>query len=188
MAQPALPKPPAPIDPIRQQLDELDALLQKMLTLPVAAPEAESPAVEQHSPPPEPEPEPLPPLPPPRTILSPPPLDPEPLPQSADPSRPEPTTSEPPPRPTVRIDPPHRSRKPVWTPPPKPVPAPTSIGLKLLLGINFLFDKAVSPLGPLGRWLRGPWGRAAVGGVGLLFLAAALALVLMDWLGWSRLP
>src|SRR5262245_31688163 len=101
MAHPAPPKPTATIDPIRQQLDELDALLQKMLTLPVAAPEAETGAADPKAapPPPESDPEPLPPLPPlppPRTILSP-PIPPGPSPEPVAPVSSEPSGAEPPP-------------------------------------------------------------------------------------------
>jgi len=54
-----------------------------------------------------------------------------------------------------------------------------------LLGINWAFDLATAWLGPLGRWLRGPRGRALLGWGGLLLLAATLAWLAYDTLGWT---
>jgi hypothetical protein len=54
-----------------------------------------------------------------------------------------------------------------------------------LLWINWPFDRATGLLGPLGRWLRGPGGRALLGWGGLLLLAAALAWLAWDGLGWT---
>jgi hypothetical protein len=50
---------------------------------------------------------------------------------------------------------------------------------------NRLFDRAASRLGLVGRWLRGRWGRGLLGFVGVLCLAAAGVLLLLDWIGWT---
>lgn len=53
MSSPALPRSPAATSPMRQQLDELDALLQRMLTLPVnQLPEPEGSSGGESQPPP----------------------------------------------------------------------------------------------------------------------------------------
>jgi hypothetical protein len=54
-----------------------------------------------------------------------------------------------------------------------------------LLWTNWAFDQATSWLGPLGRWLRAPGGRALLGWGGLLLLAAALAWLAWDGMGWT---
>ncbi len=54
-----------------------------------------------------------------------------------------------------------------------------------LAWINGAFDFVTAWLGPVGRWLRGPAGRGLLGWVGLLLLAAALAWLAWDGLGWT---
>jgi hypothetical protein len=54
-----------------------------------------------------------------------------------------------------------------------------------LVWLNQAFDWSTAWLGPLGRWLRGPSGQALLGWSGLLMLAAALAWLALDTLGWS---
>jgi hypothetical protein len=54
-----------------------------------------------------------------------------------------------------------------------------------LVAFNAVFDVFLAPWGPPGRWLRGAAGRRFLGALGLLCLAAALALGLADWLGWT---
>jgi hypothetical protein len=54
-----------------------------------------------------------------------------------------------------------------------------------LAWLNGLFDLCLLPLGPLGRWFRGSAGRNLLGTVGVLCLLAALALVALDWFGWT---
>jgi hypothetical protein len=51
-----------------------------------------------------------------------------------------------------------------------------------LVWFNRLFDLLLMPLG---RWARGPAGRNLLGTVGVLCLLAALALVALDWCGWT---
>ena len=54
-----------------------------------------------------------------------------------------------------------------------------------LVWINIAFDGLTVLLGPLGRWLRGPTGRAMIGWIGVLLLAGAMAWALFDWMGWT---
>jgi hypothetical protein len=54
-----------------------------------------------------------------------------------------------------------------------------------LVGFNAAFDLCLEPWGPIGRWLRGPTGRALLGILGLLFLTAAAALAAAEWIGWT---
>jgi hypothetical protein len=54
-----------------------------------------------------------------------------------------------------------------------------------LVGMNRVFDGTTWLLGPLGRWLRAPAGRTLLGWLGLLLLAGALAWGILDWVGWS---
>lgn len=68
-----------------------------------------------------------------------------------------------------------------------PVPA---LFLPLVL-LNQAFDGCTCLLGPFGRWLRSPSGRASLGGSGVLLLLAALVWVTIDALeldvmGWTR--
>jgi hypothetical protein len=53
------------------------------------------------------------------------------------------------------------------------------------VGFNAAFDLCLWPWGPIGRWLRGPTGRALLGILGLLCLTAAAALAVADWIGWT---
>ena len=55
-----------------------------------------------------------------------------------------------------------------------------------LVGFNAVFDACLLPWGPLGRWLRGPTGRAFLGILGLLFLTAAAAWAAAEWIGWTQ--
>jgi hypothetical protein len=50
------------------------------------------------------------------------------------------------------------------------------------------FDRATASLGVTGRWLRSGGGRTALGGIGLLLWALALAVVLAAWIGWTGSP
>jgi hypothetical protein len=66
-----------------------------------------------------------------------------------------------------------------------PPPEWTPWRLWPLVGFNAAFDLCLRPWGPIGRWLRGPTGRALLGILGLLCLTAAAALAAADWIGWT---
>ena len=161
--------------PTRQQLDDLDALLQRMLALPV------NPAEEPAAPPAFSEP----PAPAGNMILS------GPLPPA--PPRP---AADPVPLPLLNPVPPADRRAPVLPPPGRVVsprqaliasrpPAPPPL-LRPILWLNRGFDGLAFSLGRPGRWLRRPAGRTLLGLAGLALLAAAVALVLFDRIGWTR--
>lgn len=90
-------------------------------------------------------------------------------------------------QPVVELSPPPQVAPPIITRPTPPAPAPegTPWHLLPLAGFNAAFDVCLEPWGPIGRWLRGPTGRALLGIFGLLFLTAALALAAADWIGWT---
>jgi hypothetical protein len=178
------------LQPARQQLDELDALLERMLALPVAGAADEPlgdllpPPVDEARPDDE-------------AVATAGGGDDRLLAESAEvePAQPEEWAAElPPPRvshalsiPTpleVEVEPEVMalsSAAPVM----ELTDPPPAFWLWPLAVLNRAFDFWVEPLGPLGRWLHGPAGRAAVGGTGLLFLAAALAWGVLDWLVWN---
>jgi hypothetical protein len=163
----------------REQLDELDALLQRMLELPVDASGGDEAARPEEMPetpvavavapapvaPPEPpavvETEPAPALPAvARALEAPPPFP------SAPPVPPRLVPEARPPLPIFRP----ADAAPPW--------------LRSLIAVNRLFDRGMSRLGGPGLWLRRPRGRAVLGWTGLLLLAGALGLVLLGWIGW----
>jgi hypothetical protein len=77
---------------------------------------------------------------------------------------------------------------PAPAPPPRPIAEskpPRPWPLLPLVWFNAAFDVTLLPWGPLGRWLRGPSGRALLGTVGILCLLAAAALVVADRAGWG---
>jgi hypothetical protein len=59
-----------------------------------------------------------------------------------------------------------------------------SVLLQPLLWINGVYDRWTSWLGPLGRLLRSPRGRAVIGFVGLTLIGLAIAWSVRDWFGW----
>jgi hypothetical protein len=74
-----------------------------------------------------------------------------------------------------------------------PAPAGPGQGVKWaawgavpLVAFNSAFDVFLQPWGHPGRWLRGRVGRNVLGAVGVLCLAAALALIVADGIGWAR--
>jgi hypothetical protein len=80
---------------------------------------------------------------------------------------------------------------PIYRPDPemKPVRLPrrslASRCLLPLLWFNQAFDKITVVLGGPGRWLRGPGGRHALGLTGLALLVVAGLWLVKDWLGWT---
>lgn len=203
MATPRHLRPPLSDPPTRQQLDELDALMQRMLALPVEPAEAIlAPDRAAGGTPPG------------QTEVSSAPAAPE------GPARPAPVSLS-----ARREEHPGLPGKenaggapggeaiapaavypsvifcslssPGRTKPeelPAPVASPASpaaelprlgLWLRALLGCNRIFDACTAGLGPLGRWLRGPRGRALLAWLGILLLAAALAWVALDGMGWS---
>jgi hypothetical protein len=196
---------PAP-QPTRQQLDDLDALLQRMLALPVnpaeeAAPPAPAAPVEERLAPPAGNmilSDPLPFVPPPRKDEGGRRKD-EPKSTASGSSLLLHPSSFPPaaplPLPLLNPVPPAERRAPVLPPPDRPLsprqaliasrPPEVFILLRPVLGLNRAFDRLALGLGWPGRWLRRPAGRTVLGLIGLLLLAAAGALVLLDRCGWT---
>jgi hypothetical protein len=202
---------PSPNDLTRQQLDELDALLQRMLAVPLTD-------------------TPLPPLPPPAAraaaLADPPPLPPSwrtdpPLPASGA-SIPHLALVDPPSSPTLKFEPPPAPKpapapvpKPVpaaAAPAPKPAPAPLPLPLPLppapkpaaaiapapdappvpyallpLVAVNAVFDAACGAFGPLGRVFRSGFFKHLYGLAGLGLIAYTAARVAQVQ-GWVTLP
>lgn len=176
----------------RQLLDELDALMQRMLSLPVEGGEEAPdsvPSGDSNEPPV--------PLTPPVALspvadtaavpraASPPATSPPATPPAEPPELPGPRTLAPL-GPDLFADLPHISPfpehlrsyprrrwrfAPAWQRP--------------LLWLNAAFDWGTRWLGPPGRWLRSRQGRNLLGWLGLAFLALALGWQLLAWLGWE---
>ena len=72
--------------------------------------------------------------------------------------------------------------------PEEPLPAPrrTFILWRPLLWINQGYDQATRLLGPLGSLLRSSPGRLVLGAAGLVLLGVAAAWLTRDWLTWTR--
>lgn len=204
---------PATHLPTRQQLDEIDALLQRMLSLPAPAGDrAEEPPtsvtfpapVVREVPPPQPPapgdpavhawrvewmqqppaPAPHPAAPPPVTAWGA-PVTPPAYPPWAEPPFATPVPSA---GPAPYAAPVPMPGAPLCPPPVPPRARPPQSPAVQLLGLlNGVFDLPTYLLGPLGGWLRGP-GRAAVGWLGLGMLLAAAAWAVGDWYGydWPR--
>lgn len=51
--------------------------------------------------------------------------------------------------------------------------------------VNGLYDACTWWLGPIGRWLRAPSGRGMLGGFGVTLLLLAAAWLLLDWAGFT---
>jgi hypothetical protein len=192
MSTPTVP-PSSPNNPTRQLLDELDALMERMLALPVEDVEGE-------------------PLPPPRSPLLREPAAPLIAPIEAPPSlthRVEMIRSTVPPTagPSSRFpaepalptaaatttSPPPVVASPRWSPkgilargidvPPPEIRA--AWWMRPVLWSNRAFDRATLRLGPFGRWLRGATGRTLLGWTGLVLLALALTCLVLDVVGWT---
>ncbi len=171
------PQPPVPFQPTRQQLDELEALMRRMLDLPMDPRDAEAPTLPA---PlldaviaPEPVAEEMA-LPPPgwrhddATALF---SEAVPFPAGVTLAPPEPAPAPPEPSAITTRRPRRRSTG-------------GTLLLRPLLWSNRLFDRLTVLLGEPGRWLRSPPGRTWLGWSGLLMLATAVAWGVLDWMGW----
>jgi hypothetical protein len=212
---------PPPGHPTRQQLDELEALMQRMLALPVNHLEEELNGVQDSSTPATPSANPrveiISPLPVPTTPAN----EGQAKRQEFVAARPEQQSElselvglrpsqSPSSRPVKkeRDESPARSRSSTATKPristvelthqvatETPRPSMQSLGeterpivagwLLPLFWCNRAFDLATVLLGPLGRWLRGPGGRALLGWCGLLLLVLAAAWMVLVGMGWT---
>jgi len=157
----------------RQLLDELDALMDQMLALPIAdqdeavAPPVTTPTVSATL-----------------TLLEPAPgAVPAGMDGAALPSPPRyvepvpiigavavPTSIE-----LTALPPPLRTAR--WR--------PSRLAYQFLLWTNQGYDYGTNWLGPAGRFLRSGAGKALLGSGGLILLALALAWLGKDWLGWN---
>lgn len=160
-------RPTASADATRRQLDELDALLQRMLALPVAPPD-DDPILSEEPPDNS------------LAVVDPPAPTPPPLTVRVV-ATPLATVLEPPGTPTTLTLSPTATEV---ESPELPLPRRRRVWPRPLLWSNRVFDQCTDPLGAAGRWLRGRTGRTVLGVIGLLFLAAAVAIVAMDWAGW----
>ncbi len=174
-------RPGGSAHPTRQQLDDLEALMQRMLALPVN-PGEDEPAAE---------------LP----VLT----------AEAEPVRREETAwqpvthtvetvvSEPPPATSPALPQPARetpsaaltaSSSSVKPPAVKPPAVLNRVRhfprwLAPIVWINRAFDNWTMPLGRPGRWLRSRQGRALLGALGFLFMAAAAGWMILSLVGWT---
>jgi hypothetical protein len=184
--------------PTRQQLDELDALMKRMLALPVTDSEGatKTPALAR-------------------------PYEPTAQPNHANEREPSQSgTSQPQAGPQPQIDeqapPGADDSAQVWQSirksdriqfvqsVPAPVPVPrlkkatgrpstkdiqaaeaTAYWLSPLVTIDRLFNRCVCLLGRFGSWLRQPYGKALLAGTGIVLLLAALGWVMLDWSAWT---
>ncbi|MBI2805367.1 MAG: hypothetical protein HYX68_10360 [Planctomycetes bacterium] len=195
----------------KQMLDDLDALMEKMLALPVndledappfpkevvRAPTLSAKLTLLQSPPEPPSAPPDPPAPTATTTVEPfvgfAPF-PHPAFQSPHfnlPVEPEAPRQAPAPLPapvTNDIAPaafrPRLEPTPIETPTAEPTPGPR-IALHPLVWINQAFDHATTFLGGSGAWLRGPAGRALLGLSGIALSLIAVGWFLKDWMGWN---
>ncbi len=65
-----------------------------------------------------------------------------------------------------------------------PAPARGRLAYWIALGFNGLFDVPTYLLGPLGAWLRGPVGRDLLGWSGIFLLMGAIGWGAVKWMGW----
>jgi hypothetical protein len=179
---------PSPNDLTRQQLDELDALLQKMLTGAPAPVDTPPPAQPMREPPVPPlwRADPPAPVAPPAPHVArpepPPVLKFEPKPAPA----PVPAVKAPVPAPKPVAPTPVPAPKPVLTPPPPP-PEVVPLLLKPSALVTGVFDTACGLFGPLGRVLRSGFFKHMYGLAGLGLIAYTAARVAQVQ-GWVALP
>jgi len=197
-----------PRDATRQQLDELDSLLQKMLALPVAQIEEALPAskLEQPVPPPPPAP---PKFPPAAVAYGLPPAADFAANSGAPPAAPAPKKGW-----AIDLNPREGSSvlgehsplagadrsstkaalslttlpTPVSEPLPRPSPrsaARVPMWVRPLAAISGRFERLMLDFGFLGRIVVSPAGRGLMGYAGLAMLAASAAWGVLAWVGWS---
>lgn len=154
-------RPGGSAHPTRQQLDDLEALMQRMLALPVnqveGEPEAELPTVPAEA-----------------TAEAGPPVREEAAPVSEPvfgPAKPQAATVVKTPAILGRVG----HRWPRWF---APVVWP-------VVWINRTFDHWTTFLGRPGRWFRSRQGRALLGALGLLFIVVAVAWTILSLVGWT---
>lgn len=212
-SKPTRGKEPAALQSTRQMLDELDALMERMLALPVN--ELEEPAsADSASPdtyPRDPEPGNIVRMPTVSATLTVVDTPGEETTAPAVEERPSyfaEEAEEPPPNYVTQSPPPHAIQAPRKVPPPEPIPEEAippsitslpvlavqpirpprrslgSLWIKPLQWTNRLFDLGTYVLGNPGGWLRTPRGRTFLGMAGLALLGAAAFWLIKDWLGW----
>jgi hypothetical protein len=204
---------PSPNDLTRQQLDELDALLQRMLSVPLAPVDTPMPTSAPMPPLPTPVSMPTPPAPTSWRVDPPAPVTTAPSPHLVYPEppssvslkfaeplpEPEPEPAPPPPpQRTAKAVPPEKPA----APPIKPVavapvtqltPAPLSASPPVpfvflpFVGLNLLFDSICGMFGPVGRLLRSGFFKHIYGLAGFLLLLYTAAHVAQVH-GWVTLP
>jgi len=186
---------PSPNDLTRQQLDELDALLQKMLTGAPAPVDTPPPAQPMREPPVPPlwraDPPVAPPAPhlerpePPAVLKFEPPAPkpvPVPTPVPVPIPAPTPVAKAPAPAPT-----PVPAPKPAALTPPPPPPEPVPLLMKPFALVTSVFDGACGLFGPPGRLLRSGFFKHIYGLAGLGLIAYTAARVAQVQ-GWVTLP
>jgi hypothetical protein len=191
------PRPLPPDHPTRRQLDELDALMQRMLALPVNSPDPAPPANEKS-----------------QSATAPEGMTPKTEvqdragPAASKPSAARSTEALPRPGPALQSSP--APRRPSEASVPEPVLASAvaversvelaerpraeqSAGKERLLiarpllplwWTNRFFDACMAGLGDPGRWLAGAKGRSLLGWTGLVLLLAALSWIALERFDW----
>lgn len=182
---------PSPNDLTRQQLDELDALLQRMLSVPLAPPDTPMPGGRGETD--------APPLPPSWRVDPPAPTASASAPHIALPDPPSavalkfeppaPPATAPAPKPVAKTPAAAPAPKPVVSALPAPVPSAPPVALPLLpfVALNALFDATCGLFGPLGRVLRSGFFKHIYGLTGLGLIAYTAAHVAQAQ-GWVTLP
>jgi hypothetical protein len=161
----------------REQLDELDALLQRMLELPVDPTGGEGPPLEAGGRAPTALAEAPPDVHVVRVVVPPGPVEGAALPAVARALEQPPPTPLPPAPGLSSLS--AQATAPQLVQPPDGPP----LWLRSLVQVNRQFDRWVERLGAPGRLLRRPLGRALLGCIGLGLLAASVGL-LLQWFGW----
>ncbi len=191
MLTPGESRPSALDQPTRQQLDELDELMQRMLALPVGGGDEPVLASQNNSSTTAlPSSEPLAPAVQSELDVGLVPGEPAPAPPIFEEFR-----FDPPPvrRPVIAREEPSREvEHRIEEETPAPLVAPTVRTtvmiavwwLQPLLWCNQIYDRCMSQFGPLGSWMRGVRVRTWLGWTGLLLLFGTGAWVAVDWIGW----